>query len=228
VPTGQGRWRVVEKRPAADELSDLERLCQVCVDTTGVDGGGVAVLSSERSPVLVHTTDDVARAVGELQYTLGQGPSVDAVASGVPVVVPDIAEHTPVTERWPALRSEIRRLDVRALFAFPINVGAVSLGTLDLYRRAPGALSTRQIGVGVTVGAAIGDSLLAASTGSDPDLRYPMTVHRAAGMVMVQLDSTIEEALVRLRATAFEEGVPLTEVATGVLDGTRSFRREGT
>ena len=36
-------------------------------------------------------------------------------------------------------------------------------------------------------------------------------VHQAAGMVMVQTDTSIEEALVRLRATAFAEGRPLGE-----------------
>jgi hypothetical protein len=217
---------VVEQRRAVRESSRIGRLCQVCVERTGVDGGGVAVLSKQRSTVLLHSTDAIARAVEELQFTVGQGPSVDAVASGVPVLVPDTADRTPHTARWPALLSELRDLDVRALFAFPIRVGEVPLGTLDLYRCEPGGMSTQQIELGVTVGAAIGDTLLAPDPRADGDLRYPMTVHRAAGMVMVQLGVGIDEALVRIRATAFEEGVAVTTVATEVLDGARRFAEE--
>lgn len=204
----------------------IGRLCRVCIERTGADGGGVAVLSSQGSPVLLHATDEVARAVTDLQFTVGQGPSVDAVASGAPVLVSDTAERTAQTARWPVLLSELRALEVRALFAFPIRVGEVALGTLDLYRREPGGLDARQIDVGVTVGAAIGDTLLSPDPRSSSDLRYPMTVHRAAGMVMVQLEIGIEDALVRLRATAFEEGVPVTKVATEVLEGTRRFTEE--
>ena len=217
---------MVEYAPAGQETSRVGRLCRVCIERTGVDGGGVAVLSSQGSPVLLHATDEVARAVTDLQFTVGQGPSVDAAASGAPVLVPDTTERTAQTERWPALLSELHALEVRALFAFPIRVGAVALGTLDLYRHDPGELTPRQVGIGVTVGTAIGDALLAPDPRPNSDQRYPMTVHRAAGMVMVQLETSVEEALLRIRATAFEEGVPVTTVATEVLEGLRRFTEE--
>jgi GAF domain len=206
--------------------SRIGRLCTVCVQRTGVDGGGVAMLSSLREPVLLHATDDVARAVDDLQFTLGEGPSVEAAAQGVPVLVSDTAELTEQTDRWPTLVAELAGLDVRALFAFPIRVGSVGLGTLDLYRRTPGGLGPEQVTIGVMTGEAVGSSLLAPDPRSGPDWSYPLTVHRAAGMVMVQLGTSIEDALVRLRATAFEEGVEVTTVATEVLDGGRRFTEE--
>jgi GAF domain-containing protein len=215
---------MTERRDGLRGPSRISRLCAVCVERTGVDGGGVAVLSSERTPVLLHTTDEVARAVEDLQFTIGEGPSVEAAASGVPVLVPDTDEHSAQAARWPALLSELAALDVRAVFAFPIRVGEIALGTLDLYRRTPGELSAGEVRIGVTVGAAVGDSLLAPdSRGARADLHYPMSVHRAAGMVMVQLGTSIDNALVRMRATAFEEGIEVTRIASEVLDGTRSF-----
>ncbi len=182
------------------------------------------MLSSQRTPVLLHTTDDVARAVEDLQFTIGEGPSVDAAASGVPVLLADTDERTAQTARWPALLSELAALDVRALFAFPIRVGDVALGTLDLYRHEPGELTPGQVSVGVAVGAAVGGSLLLPdSQGARADLRYPMSVHRAAGMVMVQLGTSVDDALVRMRATAFEEGIEVTRIVSEVLDGTRRY-----
>jgi hypothetical protein len=201
-------------------------LCSTCVEPTGVDGGAVAVLSGRGTSLLLHATDDVARAVEDLQLTMGEGPTLDAVTSGVPVLVPDTRDHTEQSDRWPALLSELADLDVRAMFAFPVRVGEIALGTLDLYRSTPGGLSPEQVGVGVTIGEAVGESLLTPDPRAGGGLSYPMTVHRAAGMVMVQLDTTIDSALVQLRAAAFEAGVNVTTVAAEVLDGNRRFTEE--
>jgi len=204
----------------------IGRLVSACVRRTGVDGGGVAVLSSQRMPVLLHASDEVARAVGDLQFTMGAGPSVDAVTTGSPVLVGDTRAASEQADRWPALFAELVALDVGALFAFPIRVGAVALGTLDLYRRTPGDLSTGQLSIGATTGAAVAESLLAPDPHAGPDWTYPMTVHRAAGMVMVQIGTSIDDALVRLRATAYEEGLDVTVIATEVLDRTRTYAPE--
>ena len=64
------------------------------------------------------------------------------------------------------------------------------------------------------------------SSADADDRTYPLTVHRAAGMVMVQLDTTIEEALVRLRATAYLEGMPVTSLARDVIEGRHRFTKE--
>lgn len=178
------------------------------------------MLSAVQMPVQLHATDGVARAVADLQFTLGQGPSVDAAEQGVPVLVADTAEQT---DRWPAFCSELAVLNVRALFTFPIRVGEVGLGTLDLYRRAPGALGAGQVAVGVAISGRVGSSLLALDLADGADWDLSLTVHRAAGMLMVQLGTTIEHALVRLRATAFEEGIEVSAVAAQVLEGDRRF-----
>lgn len=60
-----------------------------------------------------------------------------------------------------------------------------------------------------------------------PDgVTYPLTVHQAAGMVMVQLDSSIEEALVRLRATVYRDGRPVSELAADVVAARYRFGKE--
>ena len=205
----------------------IGRVCSACVRGTGVDGGGVSVFSSHGMPVLVHASDDVSRRIDDLQFTLGEGPSVDAASTGLPVLVPDLADtDDELAHRWPAFLTEVGDTGARALFAFPIRVGDVSLGTLDLYRRCPGALDPDQVAIGVTAVQEVGTSLLVPD--STAGQTYPLTVHRAAGMVMVQLGSTIEEALIRLRATAYAEGTAVTSVATAVLEGTRRFAKETT
>ena len=205
----------------------IGRVCSACVRGTGVDGGGVSVLSSQGMPLLVHTTDAIARRIDDLQFTLGEGPSVDAAFTGLPVLVPDLDDtDDEQADRWPAFLAEVGDTGARAVFAFPIRVGDIALGTLDLYRRSPGTLDPDQVAIGLTAVQEVGSSLLA----PDPTngRAHPLIVHRAAGMVMVQLDSSIEEALIRLRAAAFAEGTPVTSVANDVLGGGRRFAKEAT
>src|SRR5690606_26725438 len=94
-------------------------------------------------------------------------------------------------------------LDVRAVFAFPLRLGAVALGAADLYRHAPGPLSREQLAGVLSLVETVTFVLLDPDGVFDPGLAaepLSMSVHRAAGMVMMQLGTGIDEALVRLRA----------------------------
>ncbi len=202
-------------------------LCLDCVRGTGVDGGGVSVFSSTGEPVFLHATDATSRVIEDLQFRLGEGPCVDAASTGVPVMVPDLTAHEDeLSDRWPAFLAEVAETDARALFAFPIRVAGIGLGILDLYRRTPGGLGPEQVAAGLSGVEAMGNTLLSPDNDEGADASYPLTVHRAAGMVMVQLGSSIEEALVRLRATAYLEGMLVTALALDVLEGRRHFAKE--
>ena len=185
------------------------------------------MFSSKGTSVFLHATDETSRVIEDLQFRLGEGPCVDAAASGEPVMVPDLAASAgELADRWPAFLSEVAETEARALFAFPIRVAGVPLGILDLYRRTPGDLAPEQVEAGLSGVDAMGSSLLAPDADEDADESYPLTVHRAAGMVMVQLGTTIEEALVRIRATAFLEGALVVAIATEILEGRRRFTKE--
>jgi hypothetical protein len=63
---------------------------------------------------------------------------------------------------------------------------------------------------------------------TDLEHRFPSApVHQAAGMVMVQVDGTIEDAMARLRAVAFVEGRSLHQVARDVVSEGRRFSKDG-
>ena len=59
-----------------------------------------------------------------------------------------------------------------------------------------------------------------------PLTTYRMVVHQAAGMAMVQLGTSLPEALVRLRATAFAEGISINDLATDLVSRRRRLARE--
>ncbi|CAN5315989.1 ANTAR domain-containing protein [soil metagenome] len=206
----------------------VEQLCSAGLADIGVDGSGVSVLSTRGVPSVLNATDPVAALIEDLQFTLGEGPGVDASASGKPVLVADLDDPArEVDQRWPMFTPEAMQAGVRAIFAFPIRIGTVAIGTLDLYRRTPGPLDQTQIASGLATVQNVGNCLLGLDAPQvDPSPAYPMTVHQAAGMVMVQLGSSVEVALVRLRASAYVQGISITELAAEVIAERRRFVKE--
>ena len=81
------------------------------------------------------TTDEVSTLIEELQYGLGQGPGVEAYHTGRVVLEPNLAD--PATPRWPAFTPPAIGAGARAVFAFPLRLGAVRLGALNLHRDRP-------------------------------------------------------------------------------------------
>ncbi len=208
----------------------MEDLCGHGVIAAGVDGAGVSVIAASKSAQPVLSTDERSGRLEELQFTLGEGPCYDAAMTRCPVLVSDLtAEGDPSTIRWPAFLDEAVAAGVRAVFAFPLGVGTVSVGSLDLYRCTPGPLSAQQLTASLATADSVGKALLA----EDPLERnleqstwLRMTVHQAAGMVMVQTGGTIEEALLLLRSSAYGEGRSVNDVAADVLAGRRRFEKE--
>ena len=108
----------------------------------GVTGAGVMLMSGEIPRGSLCTSDGVSQVIEELQYTLGEGPCVDAYLQDTVVAEPDLAD--PVTRRWPVFSPPAAQAGARAVFRFPLRVGTVHLGALNLYRDRPGPLSGDQ------------------------------------------------------------------------------------
>lgn len=209
---------------------DLDRLLRSCCAEAGLDGAGVSMVTAKGSREPFHATDEIAREIERLQFTLGEGPCVDVSSGRGPVLVADISdERDDVWRRWPVFRGEAVRAGVRAIFAFPVRVGAINLGAVDMYRAAPGALTDRQVGAALSSVDRLAETLLDHPVGyrdHDPGSVSDVLVHQAAGRVMVQTDSSIEEALVMIRATAFAEGVTVGHLAADVVNGRRRLSKE--
>ena len=115
-----------------------------------------------------------------------------------------------------------------------LQVGRARVGALDLYRDTPGGLSDADIHDALRLGDAVTQVLLAirgaradpGPGGPDIGLSVSAEVYQAAGMITVQLDVDIAEALARLRAHAYAEERPLREVARDVVDRRLRLERD--
>jgi len=206
-------------------------LVHQCAGALPVKGVGLALMT-ERGPAgTVAATDGAALILEDLQFTLGEGPCVDASQSGRPVLQPDLAATAPPL--WPAFADGALNAGVAAVFAFPLRVGAIRVGVLDLYRETPGALSPPELREALSFADAATLLLLYLQTRAADDefsaasvtvLDDRAEVHQATGAVSVQARVGLAEALVLLRARAYAEQRPVGDVARDVLAGTADFR----
>jgi hypothetical protein len=200
------------------------RLCAVCPRIVGVDGAGVMLMSGEIPRGSLCTTNEVSQLIEELQYTLGEGPCADAYQQDQVVAEPDLAD--PVTRRWPAFTPPALEAGVRAVFGFPLRVGTVRLGALNLYRDQSGPLSDDQHADALVLADVTARWVLEAQAGAPPGAvaaeletgaDFHFAVHNAAGVVSVQQGVSVTEALIRLRAYAFSHDRLLADVAADVV-----------
>lgn len=189
----------------------------------GVTGLGASMSSTSGTSGTAWPCDSTSTALEDLQFTLGEGPSVDISDHGVPVLTPDLG--APPTRRWPAFTRAAGHLGVRALFAFPLRIGVIGLGALELYRDRPGTLSTTELNDALVLAEAVTALLLQLPTDTE-SIHLRATVHQASGMVAVQLGATLAEALVRLRARALGTDRPLDAVASDVVARRLDFQEE--
>jgi ANTAR domain len=199
-------------------------LCLDCVDALDVSGAGIMLMTAEGHRGVLCASDGASGAVEELQFTLGEGPCVDVCATGLTVSEPDIS--APGFSRWPDFTPPAVRAGVRAIFGFPLQVGSIRFGALDIYNDRPGDLREDQKAEAVKLAGVLTLKVLELQAAAPPGdlaselaiseaLRAP--VHQASGMLSARSDITVDEALLRLRAHAFTTGRPINEVARDVV-----------
>jgi ANTAR domain/GAF domain len=204
-------------------MGRARRLCDLCVDTAGVTGATLGIIGGEHRST-VCATDEVSNRLEDLQLTFSEGPSVDAVRDGVAVLVPDLSDASDT--RWPWYRQAALEAGARAAFVFPVQVGAIRLGSLALYRTSTGALGPEEAKDARTLADAAA-VLLSVGTGADTAeafvwamddrSRFRAEVHQAVGSTMVELDVDAKQAFAMLRAYAFATGRPIAEVAVDIM-----------
>jgi hypothetical protein len=207
-----------------------DALCEACVQLLDVDAAAISLVFEGVPSGTLGASGDHARIYDELQFTMGEGPCLDSVALGAPVLVSNLADLNDL--RWPAYRPALLEQEIRAVFAIPILLVGDYLGALDLFRGLPGQLTDAHLAAAFLAGALaampvldlLDADLQAAITDprsdawSDLSALYRADVSQATGMLVAQLEVEPAEALVRLRAYAYVASRSITEVARDILE----------
>ncbi|HVE62393.1 MAG TPA: GAF and ANTAR domain-containing protein [Mycobacteriales bacterium] len=214
---------------APSPIEAANRLCHACVDLLEIDGASVSLIDGGEIQGTFGSSGELSRMVDELQFTYGEGPCLDAVATGRLVVADDL--DSPHEARWPALTQAMIAEGIRAVYALPVAVAKHPIGALDLYRHTSGQLDE------ATLSGSLWAARLAAlpildlmSSAADRLTRAQVTdawedlaslerveVYQATGMLMAALGTTAADALVRLRSYAIAHSLTASAVAYQVV-----------
>ncbi len=205
------------------------RLAQPIVDALPVTGAAISTMGDFLGNETLTATDTQAARNDELQFDLGEGPCWDAMKSAQPVFEPDLQARS--SHAWPAFSEAIRTDDVGAIFAFPLMVGPLRLGALDLYSTRPLQLSELHAQQSAAFASVISRLVLhraLSRVGRDttPDtesLFSRRTIHQATGMVLAQLNLPPDEARLVIQAHAFAVGRSMQEIAEDIVERRLNF-----
>jgi len=201
-----------------------DRLVGACTSVLDVTGAGIMIMVDGEHRGTLGSSDATMGVVEELQFTLGEGPCLDSYHLGQPVFEPDLAN--PVTPRWPSFTPPAIAAGVQAIFGFPLQIGAIRLGALDIYLDRPSDLSEVQLADALVMADVVTHEILELQAGAPPDAlaseldtvdNLRAAVHQASGMLSVQLDIPILDALIRLRAYAYAQKRLVNDVAADVV-----------
>lgn len=208
----------------------LDRLSRATAHELEVSAVGFALVLGGQHRGTLGVSDARAAKVEDLQFTLGEGPCIEANRSGRPIFEPDLA----TSERFPAFGPEAAALGLCSAFAVPLHVGAAQFGSLDLYHADVGPLDDGVFDDAVVVADVATARVMGFQAdvvpGSLSDLLDDVSesravVHQATGVIAVQLDIGLDEALVALRARAFADDRPVSAVAADLVDRRMRFDR---
>jgi hypothetical protein len=211
----------------------IRHVCLACCAALDADGVSASLVGELGVSELLFTTGPRSEELAEVQVTVGEGPSAEALGHNRPVLVPDLMAAD-TQRRWPLFAPAAKDLGIEAVFALPLQAGVISVGVLEVSRATTGWLSPEQMTsallyadaalvvlLRLNPAAESADSL----TGPGPGPYRPIDgfvdpwaeVHQATGIVSAQLGTSITEAFIRLRAHAYASDRRLSAVARDVV-----------
>ncbi|MDT3316985.1 ANTAR domain-containing protein [Microbacterium sp. KSW4-11] len=207
---------VVSNSGAAED----DPICAVFMTMLPVHHVGVSTLAPPFDVETVCASDLIASALEEIQLDSGVGPGWTAHATGAPVLIHDLRESTTLDRT--GFHAAAADRGVRSIYAFPMAVGMIEVGAVDLYVDDPDALKHRDVALASAMAEAaalrIFDRVLAGediARGTGGSSRR--IVHQATGMVCAQLRVSPDDALIVIRAHAFASGRSVLSIAESII-----------
>ena len=183
------------------------------------------MLSDQRGTLrVVSSSTEQAHLVELFQLQANEGPCLDCFNTSRQVTSPDL-DHEP---RWPRFVAHAREAGYRAVYALPLRLRSETIGGLNLFGSAPGALSAHALRVGqaladvATIGIlqeravrrqeVLAEQLQAA-------LNSRVIIEQAKGMLAERGQIDLAQAFTLLRKHARSHQLRLSDLARDVVNG---------
>ena len=217
APVGQPAEVLVLIGDYLDQLADEthHRLGEVA-------GVAVTMAEPDGQPTTIGASTDLARAVDELQYRMGNGPCLHALRGGGGDYVPSLAAD----DRWGTYGPQAAALGAACCLSVPVHSQGSVAAVFKVYSGEVDGLSVEQRELGYqaarTAAGGIGlAQLLSAATVELADRANAMDTRRvidlALGILMERTSCTSDDAFTLLRRYSQTRNVKLRDVAAEVV-----------
>jgi hypothetical protein len=204
----------------ASDHAFARSLCAGFVHSLPVQHVAISSLGAPFEVETICASDAIAAELDETQLDSGVGPCWRARATAAPVLLSDLWRDAGAA--WPMFLTTATRHGISSVYAFPMVVGLVEVGVVNLYATRAHALSVEQVDEAAVLANSAGQRILRSALDSlDDDISANASprrfVHQATGMVVAQLRVAPDDALLIIRAHAFASGRPVREVAEAII-----------
>lgn len=209
-----------------DEVDFLALLAERTVELLDVDAAGV-ILSDQRGGWRPAAGSSERADIVELfALQSREGPFLDCVTTGAPVMVPDLANET---ARWPQFAPAAVGASFHAVCAMPMRLREQLIGALTLLNHEPVDIDPDRIEIGQALADVATIGILHHQAASQAELlaeqleatRHHRTViEQAKGVLAGYGNLNMHQAFTALRHHSHTQRRRLSDVARDVADGT--------
>jgi GAF domain-containing protein len=203
----------------------LQRVTDLSVAAvSGADLAGITMIVEGRQRTAVFT-DELAPEIDQAQYDTGEGPCVEAFATGEIRQI----ESTLDDGRWPEFRRSAADHGVRSTLSFPMMANKEPVGAMNLYSRNERAFTDQDLETGTLFASQAAIVLanaqaywdardLSARLGDAIEARS--VIEQAKGILMFSQGCRDDEAFELLVKASQRENVKLRDIARRIVDDT--------
>lgn len=198
-------------------LARIVHLAEFSIE--GCDAAGILTVEYG-STVSLASSGPLAEAIGRMQRECGEGPSLDASATGLTHYAHDLLEDT----RWPTFAAAAATNPVRCVLAYSLGT---RLSSLNLYSRFPNAFGVNDRARGHLFATLAGLALESAGERAAADdyvvnlneaLRTRELIGQAQGILIERERITPDQAFDILRRASQHLNIKLRDVAEALVE----------
>jgi GAF domain-containing protein len=206
----------------------LRYLTERCVAVLDVTAAGLMLVSPRGDLQVMASSSDEMRVLEVFEVQADEGPCADSYRTGLPVVNVDVRV---IDGRWPRFVPRALAAGFRSVHALPMRLRGETVGALNLFRAAEGALDADDVMAAqafadvATIAILQDRSARAAQTLNEQlaqALNTRITIEQAKGIIGQAAQVDMSGAFDRLRRYARNRNMKLSDVARAVVDGTVS------
>lgn len=201
-----------------------DRLVEVCVDVLGATAAGM-LLSDQRALSVVASSSRRTHLVELFQLETGEGPCLDCVRTGEPVLVADLeTAHA----RWPRFVGAAIDHGFASVHAVPMRLRHETIGALNMFGEQPGAMTAQDVRVAQALADIATAGILQQRTIRRGEvltqqlqtaLHTRITIEQAKGVLAQAGSLDMAEAFAALRSYGRSRQARLVDVARRLIAG---------